>query len=366
MTRSARCLLLRTSLGAIAIMSLVLVPTAAALQQQGGISPVSDYQYKRDYAQFETIKKEADAQKKADLLLAFMKEHPISRMLPYVQAEYLELVKPAITAKDWKKAVAMEEAFMALMPTEKSVEAAKVPEPGAGEFIKGQLKPARLAMQQALMAAYFQSNNMPKAAELAESIYATTQDKNMVPVLAQIYQNANQADKFQTYAEKMVAEFPIEQSYERALQLAAIHAQKGDLNKASEMAAKVMDAFGEKIPDRVQESAWNQSRGFAFGLLGAAAYAKKDYPTAIAQYEKAIKYAPKADDAPYYFIGMSKWNSKDPEGAIEAFAKAAVMGKSNAKKAEDYLQQLYKARHNDSLEGLDAVKAKAKADLGIN
>jgi len=127
-----------------------------------------------------------------------------------------------------------------------------------------------------------------------------------------------------------------------------------------------MAAFGDKVPPGVQEPAWNQSRAFAYGLIAAAAYAKKDYPTAISNYETVIKYAPKADDAPYYYIGMSKWNSKDPEGAIEAFAKAAVMGKANAKKAEDYLQQLYKARHNDSLDGLEEVKAKAKADLGIS
>jgi tetratricopeptide (TPR) repeat protein len=221
-------------------------------------------------------------------------------------------------------------------------------------------------MQQALMAAYFQANNMAKAAELAEGMYAETQDKNMIPVLMQIYQKANQADKFLVYAEKLVVDFPIEQSYQAALQVAGIYAQKGDLAKAVDYAGKVMTAFGDKVPPGLQEAQWNTSRAFAYGLMGAAAYAKQDFPAAIAEYEKVIKFAPKADDTPYYYIGMSKWKSKDPEGAIEAFAKASVMGKANAKKAEDYLQQLWKARHNDSLDGLDQVKAKAKADLGIS
>ena len=134
---------------------------------QDKISPVSDYQYKRDYAQYENIKKETDLQKKADALVAFMKEHPISRMLGYIQADYLATLKPLMDAKDWAKVAAAEEAFEKLMPTEKSVAAAQVPEPGAGEFIKNVLKPAQKTMQQSLMAAYFQGNNMAKAAEIA-------------------------------------------------------------------------------------------------------------------------------------------------------------------------------------------------------
>jgi len=37
-----------------------------------------------------------------------------------------------------------------------------------------------------------------------------------------------------------------------------------------------------------------------------------------------------------------------------------------AKKAQEYLEQLYKARHNDTLDGLDQVLAKAKSELGIS
>jgi len=96
-----------------------------------------------------------------------MKERPISRMLPYVLADYLETLKPLMAANNWARVAAMEEAFRALMPTEKSVAAAQVPEPGAGEFIKNQLRPAHKLIEQSLLAAYFQSNNMAKAAEFA-------------------------------------------------------------------------------------------------------------------------------------------------------------------------------------------------------
>jgi len=332
---------------------------------QDKISPVSDYQYKKDYAQYEGIKKEADAQKRADLLLGFMKERPISRMLTYVVADYLECVRPHIQGKNWAKVIAMEEALAALMPTEKTVQAAAVPEPGAGEFLKNVLAPAHRTVQSALLAANYQAGNLPKAAEIGERLYAAAPDRGMAAALADIYIKLNNADKFATYAEKVVAEIPIEQSYTLALQLAGVYQQKNDLAKASGYAAKVMEAFGDKVPQGVQESVWNGSRAYAFGLLGLHAYANKDYPKTLEYYGKATQFSPKSDDA-WYYTGMAKWRSQDPEGAIQAFAKCVVINKTMAKKAQEYLEQLYKARHNDTLDGLDQVLAKAKSELGIS
>ena len=62
---------------------------------------------------------------------------------------------------------------------------------------------------------------------------------------------------------------------------------------------------------------------------------------------------------------MSKWQNKDPEGAIEAFAKCVTLNGQLAKRAQQYLEDLYKARHNNTLDGLDQVLAKAKSELGI-
>jgi tetratricopeptide (TPR) repeat protein len=332
---------------------------------QEKISPVSDYQYKKDYAQYDTIKKEADPQKRADLLLAFLKEHPISRMLTYVAADYLECVKPHIQSKEWAKVIAMEEGLLALMPTEKTVQAAAVPEPGAGEFLKNVLPQAQRSVQSALLAAYYQSNNMPKAAELGEKLYAAAPDKNMAAALADIYLKMNNADKFAAYAEKIVAEVPVEQSFAMVLQLAGIYQQKNDLAKASDYAAKVMAVYGDKVPQGVQENAWNTTRAYAYGLMGLNSYANKDYPKTLEYYGKVTTYAPKSEDA-WYYTGMAKWRSQDPEGAIAAFAKTVVLNKNMAKKAQEYLEQLYKARHNDTLDGLDQVLAKAKSELGIS
>ncbi len=344
-------------------MATLVALCAFAAGAQEKISPLSDYQYKKDYAQCEGIMKEADLQKRADLLMAFQKEHPISKMLDYVALQYLECVKPQIQKKDWAKAISMEEAFLALMPTEKTVQAAAIPV-GVDEFIKKQLVPSQKAMYQALTAAYFQSNNLPKAAENAEKAYAVAPDKAGVATLADIYLRMQNYDKYLTYGEKILAEFPMDQAYGTALQMVQVYSQKQNGAKAMEILSKVVAAFPDKTPPGMKEDAWNAVKANYWNQKAAESYKQKDYPAAMDLFAKALKASPQNDEA-YYYIGMCKWNSKDLDGAIEPFAKAAVLGKSFAKRAQDNLDQLWKARHPDNPAGIEEVKAKAKADLGI-
>lgn len=345
------------------VITIALCASFAGAQEK--ISPISDYQYKKDYALVEGIVKEADLQKRADLLVAFQKDHPISKMLDYVALQYLECVKPHLQKKDWAKAIQMEEAFLALMPTEKTIQAAAIPV-GVDEFLKKQLIPAQKAVYQALMGAYYQSNNIPKAAEMAEKAYAAAPDKQGAATLADIYLRMQNYDKYLIYGEKILADFPMDQAYGTALQMAQVHFQKQNAAKGLEILSKVVEAFPDRTPPGMKEETWNTQRAFYWNQKAAESYKQKDYTKAIGDFEKAIKFSPKGDDTPYYYIGMSKWNSKDPEGAIPYFAKAVVLGKANAAKAKQYLEELYKARHNDSLDGLDQVLAKAKSELGIS
>ncbi len=346
--------------GALATAIALCVCVAGAQEK---ISPISDYQYKKDYAQVETIMKEPDLQKRADLLSAFQKEHPISKMLDYVALQYLECLKPYVQKKDWAKTISMEEAFLAIMPTEKTVQAASIPV-GVDEFLKKQLIPSQKAMYQALMAAYFQSNNLPKAAEMGEKTYALAPDKSMAATLADIYLKMQNYDKYLVYGAKILAEYPMDQAYGTALQMAQVYSQKQNGAKAMEMLSKVVEAFPDKTPPGMKDDAWNAVRANYWNQKAAEAYKQKDYPAALDLFTKAAKAAPQNDEA-YYYIGMCKWNTKDLDGAIEPLAKAAVLGKSFAKRAQDNLDQLWKARHPDNPAGVEEVKTKAKAELGV-
>jgi tetratricopeptide (TPR) repeat protein len=338
---------------------------AVGFAQQEKISPLSDYQYnKKDLPQYEAIKKEADLQKRCDLLTGFIKEHPISKLLLYVVNDYQACVKPYLDKKDWAKAISMEEGLLAMLPTDETIKAAEIPA-GVEEFVKVHLTPSQMAIQKALLAAHYEAKNLPKAAETAEKLYALSPDKAMLPLLMEIYLNMQNFDKYLPYAEKILAETPIDQGgYAIALQMAQVYIQKQDINAATAMLSKIMDIYGDKVPPNVPEAQWNVTRAFAYGVIAQGVYAKKDYPKALELYQKVAQFDPKRDDA-YYYIAMSKWQSKDSEGAMLPFAKCLALNKTMAPKAKQFLEQIYKARNKDSLEGLDKILAQAKTELGI-
>jgi tetratricopeptide (TPR) repeat protein len=354
---------IRRFVGTAAVILMLCGASTFALQEK--LSPLSDYQYKRDFAQYDTIKKEADAQKRADLLLGFMKEHPISRMLLYVATDYMECVKPHLAKNDFAKAISMVEALQALLPTDKTIQDAQIPV-GVEEFRKDQLVPTQASIYQALLTAYYQSSNLPKAAEEAEKLYAMTSNKALLPALADIYFKMQNWDKYLSYGQKMLAEFPMDQpqGYTTAIQMAQVYIQKQDVNSATDLLSKVMDVYGDKVPPNTQEAQWNSTRAFAYGVIASGIYAKKEYPKAQELYEKVARFEPKREDA-HYYLGMCKWQTQNPEGAIDSFAKCVVLNGQLAKRAQQYLEQLYKARNKDTLDGLDKVLAKAKSELGM-
>jgi tetratricopeptide (TPR) repeat protein len=349
------------------VSSIVVIITvlcgAGVFAQIKGVSPLSDYMYKRDFARYEEIKKEANAQKRCDLLLAFTKERAISRMLLYAASDYQACIKPEIDKKNWAKVISMEESLLALLPSEQKVKAENIPV-GVEDYLKGQLRPTVETVQRTLLAAYLGSNNLPKAAEIGDKVYEMTGDAAMVPVLADIYLKMQNFDKYLSYGQKILASTPIEKSYGTALQMADAYIKKQQTNKAIELLSKVMSVYADKAPPGYAEASWNATRIFYYGVKAKEAYGKKDFNGAMSSFGKVAQFDPKNDEA-YYYIGMCKWQNKDQPGAIESFAKCVVLNKQYAAKARTYLEQLYKAEHSDSLDGLDQELEKAKSSLGI-
>jgi tetratricopeptide (TPR) repeat protein len=309
--------------------------------QREEIPPDSDYMYRKDSAAIDEIKAtQTDPQKRADALVAWVSGHPrATRAIAYAASYYAEVVS-SVSKADPQKALTMIQTFQTAAPHNTTL----------------------VPLQ---MSAHYQAKNWAKAAEIGEKLYAATPSAGMANDLSNIYMQAGNSEKYVFYAEKVLADVGIEKGYAIALQIANVHVQKKEMAQALPLLAQLMTAYGDKVPAGIQEANWNQTRAFAFGVMAADSFTKKDLPKAIELYEKVIKFAPKSEDA-WYFIGMAKWQLKDQKGAIEPFAKAYVIGgKLYSQKAKDNLDQLYKAEHNGSMDGLDAVIAKAKADLGI-
>jgi len=311
--------------------------------QREEIPPDSDYMYRKDSAAIDEIKaKETDPQKRADALVAWVSSHPrATRAIAYAASYYAEVVSGVLKAGDPQKALTMIQTFQTAAPSNTTL----------------------VPMQ---MSAYYQAKNWAKATEIGEKLYAANPSTGLANDLSGIYMQAGNSEKYLFYAEKVLADVGMEKGYSIALQIVNLHIQKKEMAKALPLLVQLMTAYGDKVPSGIQEANWNQTRAFAFGVMAADSYySKKDLPKAIELYEKVTKFAPKSEDA-WYFIGMAKWQGKDQKGAIEPFAKAYVIGgKLYSQKARDNLDQLWKAEHNGSMDGLDAVIAKAKADLGI-
>jgi tetratricopeptide (TPR) repeat protein len=309
--------------------------------QREEIPPDSDYMYRKDSAALDAIKaRETDPQKRADALVAWVKDHPrATRAIAYAAAFYDEIVR-GVLKTDLQRGLAMIQTFQTAAPSNTTLTALQ-------------------------MSAYYQTKNWVRAAELGEKLYAATPSTGLANDLMGIYMQANNPEKYLFFAEKVLTDVGIEKGYSVALQIANFHIQRKEMAKALPLLVQLMTAFGDKVPQGIQESNWNQTRAFAYGVMAGDTYSKKDFPKAIELYERVTRFAPKSEDA-WYFIGMARWQTKDQKGAIEPLAKAYVIGgKVYSQKAKDNLEQLWKAEHNNSLDGLDAVIAKAKSDLGI-
>jgi tetratricopeptide (TPR) repeat protein len=350
---------------------MVLLLCGASGFAQEKISLLSNYYYTRDAKRHEEIKQEKDPQKLAGLLIEFLKDRPINRLIPYIISDYQAVAVGHLNSKEWDKAVSMAEEMMAALPADAAVEKAvqdgdvTVVENNVEEFLQ-QIQTARLTMQQIILTAYYSSANWAKAAELQEQLYAVAPSIQGVQLLADIYMNMGNYDKYLENAQKIMAEFPIDQplGFDAAFKSVQIYAQKNDIPKMTELYKKLMDVYGDKLPQGLTNEQWNPQRVTAFTLLAQEPYTAKDYPKAIEMFEKVIKADPSNGDA-YYFIGMCKWQTEGQDSAVESFARSVVLNKQTADRSRQYLEQIHKAKNNDSLDGLDEILAKAKADLGI-
>jgi tetratricopeptide (TPR) repeat protein len=346
---------------------MILLFCGAISFAQERVSPLSDYQYtRRDLPRYEEIKKETDPQKLVGLLIEFMKDRPINRLLPYILQDYQNVIAGHLGKQEWDRATTLIGDMQAVLPTDKAVEDEEIPV-GVEEFMQ-QLRQARLVMQQLTLSTYYASGNWAKAAELQEQLHAAAPSLQGLQLLADIYEKMQNTDKYLETAQKIMAEVPISQplGFSMAYQSAQVHLQKNNIPAATEMYKKLMDAYGDKLPEGLTDAQWNPQRAIAYTLLAQEPYTAKDYPKALELFERVVKADPSNGDA-YYYIGLCKWQIEGQDGAIEPFARSVVLNKATAPRARQQLEQIYKAKNpeDESLGGLDEILAKAKASLGI-
>lgn len=299
---------------------------------------------------------------------------------------------------DAKKAAQLSEEYLAKF---------KEGGPGAGY---------RDAVFQVMFNAHVATKNLPKLIEIAErlgELHPSADPK----LKAQVYSTAMAAANESKNTAKVI-EFGEKTVQLDANNISALYmlvmaipatlpqdaaAKDAALGKALDYATKLK---GVAKPQGVDEAQWNVVRQAALSTAGFVHLTRSQYTEAATEYEEVVKLNPKNQDGWFRlgsaYQGLTVAAQKEVLGAytaendaktakaeqaridelvanrtkletdyqekrdkaIDGLAKAVAVGGPLSSVARDALERLYKNKNNDSLEGLDALIAQKKAELG--
>jgi tetratricopeptide (TPR) repeat protein len=307
-----------------------------------GVTPDSDWLYGKHLEQVQgQIMKEPDLNVRVQKLENFTKKlPPTAKIRPYMESFFLQ------TAEEMQKAGRTQDA-QAVM--------AKIAE----------LFPNSPTVKTQKFMTAFQNKDYQKAIPLGEELNAANPNPQFTEMLAQAYMATNNGPKAVEYSQKLLdAKGPKDGAF-YLLWLAGYYNSQKNIPKAMEYYNKFLEAFPQDQPPQGWSAeVWNRDKATAYMLRAGQAYTAKDYPTAIQNLEQSVKFVPKNETA-YYMMGMAYWRQQNLDKAEESFAKAVAVGGPASAKAREYLEQIWKPRHNNTTDGMDAAIAKAKTDLKI-
>ncbi len=194
----------------------------------------------------------------------------------------------------------------------------------------------------------------------------------VLPQMVIAYQQLNNYEKTVEYGEKILsadpnnvfALFMLSQVIPERIKDEDLDRQE-KMDKTTQYAKKVLDLTGTMAkPDQFTDDQWKaqkaQLQGGAYSALGLVALHQKNYDEAVNQYKKSIEIYPK-DPIAFYRLGLAYSFAKKSDEAIKALATSVAM--NGPAQARSYLEQLYKAKNNGSLDGLDKVISDAGAGI---
>jgi tetratricopeptide (TPR) repeat protein len=186
----------------------------------------------------------------------------------------------------------------------------------------------------------------------------------------------NNMEMMSDYGEKSLAALP--NNLILLTELGSAYVHRKQIDKAEEKASKALELI-EKTPKppRATEEQWATGKQMMltsnFSTLGFVhlnraqsnpdpGQKKIEGEKAIPLFMKSLELTP-SNDYSLYGLGLTYAILNDYPNAEAFLAKAAVVSGPLAPVSRSMLESLYKKQHNNSLNGLDQVLAKAKAEL---
>ncbi len=314
------------------IVASLALPINMALAQE------SDQE--KEYKAFQDIQAQGDAAKKSEMVLTFLRESPKSTYRPNVIAEYQRAIIELQKAERWSQIIASGDKFLDIVPDD--------------EFTFG-----------ALAAAYAATNNTKGFAAFGEKAYASKPSVQLASAIAEAYRTLGNNAKFLQWGQRVLDSDPnnITILYHMTMQYMAAQ----NTAQAVKYAKMNLQALPKaKKPENVDEQTWKNTLdamyAASYGTIGAAAFEQRSYAVAIKNLDEAVKYV-KRNDSAYYHLGLAYWQTNKLDAAMLNFAKAYILKGSTSANARQYLEQLWKSSHRNSLVGMDKVIERAQQDL---
>ncbi len=205
-------------------------------------------------------------------------------------------------------------------------------------------------------------------------------------LLAYVYQDGvylgrqtNNMEMMSDYGEKSLELWP--DNYTLLTELGSVYVQRDRVDQAEVKAKRALElvAAADK-PPRMSDQQWIEGKK----MLLASNYATLGYvhlrraqasqdpvlrrheaDAAISPFTSALEYHP-IDDFSFYGLGFAYAILNDYPNAESNLAKAVAVNAIVVASARSLLEEIYKSQHMQSLNGLDQVIARAKAELGIS
>jgi len=317
-------------LSVLFVAGLILTPNLARAQE-----PTEE-----EYKSLQDIQAEKDVGKKTDMIFKFLKEKPKTSYKPQVTAEFQKVIFDLRNEKRWTQIVTLGERFLEIAPND--------------DFT---IKELTVACEE--------TNNSRCFATYGEKVYASKPSAELALEIARAYQKLGNDAKYFQWREKVLASDP--NNVEVLIDMTKRYMASENTAQALKYARNSLKVLPTaKKPAEMDDLAWKNlvSQGYAvaYGVIGADAFQHKNYAEAIKNLDSAAKYYKRYDMA-YYYLGMSYWQQNALEPAMLNFAKAYIIRGATANQAKQYLDQLWRSGHRNSLVGEERVIDKAQQDL---
>jgi tetratricopeptide (TPR) repeat protein len=293
-----------------------------------------------EYKAYQEIAAETSPAKKTNLVVTFFKTYPKSTLRPNVVASYQSMIGELQGAKNWQEIITVGRQYMTVAPDD-------------------------IYTISMLATAYQQSKNYQQFVAFGEKVFSQKPSPNLAYYLAKAYLELNDNAKFLHWGEKTAQLMP--ENHEILLELTRRFGAVQNNAQAAKYAKMAIKALqGSKMPEGTPDQTWKSYTtnlyAVCYGVIGNVDYENRDYNGAVSNLENALKYYKKSDLI-YYHLGLSYWQLNKIDIAMINLAKAYLLNGNASRAAKQYLDNLYKSTHGQSLAGQDRIIARAQMEL---